>query len=311
MPVPLNIYGPPGIAQYLHNAIMLFLNQPQVRKVIIHELVANYDPRLVLNDLQPSPAHRSDGQPAELMFPVKQIYPEASGFWRLMDSERVTVLANTTTSLSSLRTSFGFVIREMDKQGSLRMDLCNAMGVPVDAFKALKAGKNVIVGERTISPKDVVTPASPGRKLTIVSTGTDASRLISAAMDSDVVVHDSCFSAASISFAERLGHATPSLAARFANACRARTLVLTRFGVQMGADFNHTYNPEAVVRRELRRWETPSSNGEDRLFIARDFSQLSIPAGGWPAGSPSSPQLFSIASNYSLQDQPHGNTNDE
>lgn len=240
---PIHIYGPKGVARFIFNSLRAF-DAFHRRRIVVHELSGSYDLSTSTNDYKESYMPGDTSAPSDPMSPsemvldehfsVQQLHPERSGFWRIIDNHEVTVLANTLSSGEDCDI-FGFVIKEVDKQGALRINECQRLGVPQSSYRDLKAGLNVTVeGKRVVRPEDVMTPPLRGRKITIVSSGTDASRLLPAAQGSDVVVHNACCLEDKLESAEKLGYSTPTIAAQFALACKAQLLVLTRFGSYLG-----------------------------------------------------------------------------
>eukprot|EP01039_Chlorochromonas_danica_P004284 gene4284-4704_t len=282
-PIPIHIYGPKGVARFIFNSLRAF-NALHRRKIVVHELSGSYDLSNGVVDYKESympgdtNAQSDPAAPSEMVlddyFSVQQLHPERNGFWRIIDNHEVTVLANTLSNGEGCGI-FGFVIKEVDKQGALRIQECQRLGVPQAAYRDLKAGLNVTVEGKdrktVVRPEDVMSPALRGRKITIISSGTHASRLLPAAQGSDVVVHNSCCLEDKTESAEKLGYSTPTIAAQFALACKAQLLVLTRFGSYLGT----LAQSETQIRKELNgRYPT------ERLKLARDLTELSLPEGG-------------------------------
>lgn len=120
-------------------ASMDILRNQNRRQVVVHEL---HHPNEVQNALQDKQYHTyrtaknppaqltstptalrqtlaSSSSPslsasAELLLTIEKLFPEKTGFWRLVDETEVEVLANV---VCQSKTTFGFVVREVNKQG--------------------------------------------------------------------------------------------------------------------------------------------------------------------------------------------------
>jgi ribonuclease Z len=133
---------------------------------------------------------------------------------------------------------WGFVVRERERPGEVRMSMLRAHGIePGPHLRALKAGQPLITpaGHR-LDPRDVLGPPRPGRKLVLLGDTCDPTNLLPIARDADLLVHEATLPDELQARSHRVGHSTPSMAARFALEAAARHLVLTHFSPRFELD---------------------------------------------------------------------------
>jgi len=94
-------------------------------------------------------------------------------------------------------------------------------------FSRLQSGQPVSAGGRTVRPEEVMGPPRPGRKLVYTGDTRPSPRLLEAARNCDVLIHDATADTALEEKALRYGHSTGAQAAAVAQQCSARALILT------------------------------------------------------------------------------------
>ena len=89
----------------------------------------------------------------------------------------------------------------------------------------MKLGIDVVLDDGTIIKAEELTGVPlKGRKIVYLGDTSDASNLIEAAKDCDILIHEATTDDARLKDCAKLGHATPLVAARMAIRCNARRL---------------------------------------------------------------------------------------
>jgi ribonuclease BN (tRNA processing enzyme) len=109
-PKPLHIYGPPGLGDYLIVSLNI-LKDKLNRRIVVSEMHNEYK---LQDALKQNIKSNLQTQHLGGLLTVQKIFPERSGFWRLVDDSEICVLANKVFDDHS---AFGFVVREVNKQG--------------------------------------------------------------------------------------------------------------------------------------------------------------------------------------------------
>lgn len=256
---PVELYGPAGLRLFVRTALAISRARA-VPRYVVHELhdVPFLHSRYA-REPQPVPVscppHAPFEQPGDNIFPETVRLPDGSEAvqWRLIDEEAVAVRA---APLQHSVPCVGYVVRESDRPGRLRVDavvpqleanreLLRLEGVR-DPRSLLKHVKALLPGEAfplpdgsEITAEDALEPPQPGRKLVVLGDTCDATPCAHLARDADVVVHEATntymrefdgpnerdFDRATFAH----GHSTPAVAGAFAASVNARALVLTHF----------------------------------------------------------------------------------
>jgi len=124
--------------------------------------------------------------------------------------------------------ALGYALIEEPRLGRFDVEAARRLGVPEGPlFGRLHRGETIRVGDRSISPDDVVGPSRHGR--TVVYTGdTRPSRAtVRAATNADLLIHEATFGSDEVARARETRHSTALEAAEVAARARVRRLVLT------------------------------------------------------------------------------------
>src|SRR3989442_8331663 len=123
--------------------------------------------------------------------------------------------------------AIGYALVEDDRPGRLDPVRARELGVPIGPLLgALQRGEAVQLGDRRVSPPDVLGEAPPGRKL-VFSGDTEACAATEAvAQGAELLVHDGTFSHEEKERARQTGHATAHEAAELARDARVSLLAL-------------------------------------------------------------------------------------
>jgi ribonuclease Z len=296
---PIDIYGPAGLRLFLRTALALSRARA-VPRYRVHEL---HDIPFLHTQFarEPPPVRVVCAPHAPFELEGRDILPEpfasvdgsSSLQWRLVEEEHLAVRA---APLQHSVPCVGYVIREADRPGKLRVDavlprleqnreLLRAEGVRdprklLRQVKALQPGEVLELPDGTcIREEDALEAPQPGRKVAILGDTCDASPIAQLARGADVVVHEATntymrdFDGADErrfrqqTFAH--GHSTPRVAADFATDVGARALVLTHF--------SQRYHPLAA--RAIRAIESEARRALDpdvRVVAAHDLSRCFV-----------------------------------
>ncbi len=159
--------------------------------------------------------------------------------------------------------SLGYVFQENDRPGRLDMALAEEMGVcPGPLCGKLKSGEAVEMDGRIIRPEDVVGKPRKGRKLVFSGDTAPCMRLIEAAKDADVLVHEATVSDAHASMAAQYGHSTAGEAAFVALSAGVTRLFMNHISNRYENDGTiegeaQKVFPESHITRDLMSFQVP------------------------------------------------------
>ena len=124
--------------------------------------------------------------------------------------------------------SWSFALVEHSKPGKFHPEKARELGVPEGPlWRRLQQGEEVKLGNRVISPDEVVEPKTRGRKV-VYSGDTRPNRaLVNVALGADLLIHESTFDDDLEERANKDGHSTASQAAKIASDSMVTHLILT------------------------------------------------------------------------------------
>ncbi|MCB0882898.1 MAG: ribonuclease Z [Thermoleophilia bacterium] len=158
--------------------------------------------------------------------------------------------------------SVGWALVEDDRPGAFDADAARALGVtPGPDFGVLQRGGTLEVGDRVVSPADVMGPPRRGRRVLFTGDTQPCAQTVLAAEGADVLVHEATFLAADAGRARETRHSTAAEAAEVAARAGVRTLVLTHLSGRY---------PPRDVKREAQ-------GAFPEVLVPRDFDQLEVP----------------------------------
>ncbi|CAL8471292.1 g10834 [Coccomyxa elongata] len=300
--LPLHIYGPPGLAEYLRTFLAVS-DTYIVMPIVVHEFVTHAVPedeldrpeelekrcclfRMRVPPDQLNPQGYYDGQivqltkrhqqrrrrrkgPDERAILTEQRLPESGDptrsdvapedmTWTVRCDEYFTVSA---ASLAQQPLSFGYLVRESDRAGTLNVAACEEHGViPGKDYARVKAGESVI--SRTgaiVRPEQVVGPTIVGRSVAILGEA-GCSTTKQWAAGCDLLLHPAS-SQVSRGCAEAAGELAKEIAARH--------LVLTGFpetqAIAEAATSIREEDNEREDEDEAERswWDSPAESQPD------------------------------------------------
>lgn len=151
-------------------------------------------------------------------------------FWReLRDGDVVDGHGYSVKAVNALHitNSISYILEEDGKIGRFDPELAKGLGVKEGPdFSKLQRGKEVFVGDRKVTPGDVMGPPRPGLKLAYSGDTLPNERFADLAKGCDVMVHESTTDSALSEKANNYGHSTAAQAAAIAVRAEAKALYL-------------------------------------------------------------------------------------
>ncbi|XP_039174675.1 zinc phosphodiesterase ELAC protein 1 [Crotalus tigris] len=270
--LPVDIYGPLGLKDFLQTAMALSRSQ-LLFPYVVHELVptCNQCPEEEWADV-------FAGKRGEVSCPEPpgdMIHLNlADDSYFLEDGGPVVVKA---FRLFHRIPSFGFLVEEKPRTGKLNAQKLKELGIlPGPLYGKLKEGVPITLENGAIvSPTDVLGSPFPGRKICILGDCSgvvgDGVRLLCS--EADILIHEATLDDSQVDKAKKRGHSTPKMAAEFAKLCKARKLVLSHFS-QRYKPANQMGEGDADVT-ELKKQAEMVLNGQE-VVLAEDFMTISI-----------------------------------
>jgi len=166
--------------------------------------------------------------------------------------------------------ALGFALIEHERLGRFDVARARALGVPEGPlFGQLHRGVPVQVGERTVTPAEVVGPPRPGRRVVYSGDSRPCRATLELAREADLLIHDATFAAEEAERARATGHATAGEAAEIARRAGALRLVLTHLSARYAEDARPLERearevfPGAVVAYDGLVIEVPYRDADD------------------------------------------------
>jgi ribonuclease Z len=171
--------------------------------------------------------------------------------------------------------ALGYALVERERPGRFDVAAADALGVPPGAERGvLQAGDPLTLADGTVvTPDEVLGPARPGRKLVITGDTAASPRVVQAAHEADVLIHEATFGSDEQDRARETMHATAAEAAEVARLAGVRLLALTHvstryFGRELLEEARAVF-ADVVVPRDFDVLELPfPERGAPRLVKA-------------------------------------------
>nr|XP_039263619.1 zinc phosphodiesterase ELAC protein 1-like [Styela clava] len=230
----VEIYGPCGLRRFLRESLNLSRSILSF-KYVVHELVPENKQYNHIKGGDPdwskwSPDHMATGSLHinECKHGRAIFYDSSCEGWFIFKDEKITILAG---QLCHRIPAFGYVFFEPPKPGRLESEKLQKAGVPKGPlYGKIKRGESVTLADGTvINPRDYIGPEQPGRKVAILQDTRDSWSTLSICQNCDVMIHEATNENSHYKQCYDNGHSTPAMAAEFATAANASTLVLTHF----------------------------------------------------------------------------------
>ena len=159
--------------------------------------------------------------------------------------------------------SCGYVFEEHERPGKFYRAKAEELGLmPGPLYRTLQNGESVRVGDKMITPEEVIGPKRPGRKIVYSGDTRPSDNVVQAAQNADMLIHEATLSNDLNKYADLVGHSTAADAAQIADRASALKLVLT-----------HTSSRYANVTALLEEARSIFPN----TLVAEDLLELEVP----------------------------------
>jgi ribonuclease Z len=164
----------------------------------------------------------------------------------------------------------GYALVEHQRLGRFNPDQARALGIPEGPlWGQLHQGKTVTLPDgRTIGPTDLVGAPRRGRRLVYTGDTRPHLRVIEAAREADLLVHEATFAGDEAERAQETGHSTAAEAAKVAHDAGVRRLVLTHISSRYNLDASELLAeakavfPETVIARDGMTVDVPYADAD-------------------------------------------------
>ena len=158
--------------------------------------------------------------------------------------------------------SIGFALIEKERPGRFKKAIALELGVPEGRlFARLQRGETVTVDEKTITPKQVLGPPRPGRKIVYSGDTRPCEGIRNISQGADLLIHDSSLADDMAEWAKESKHTTAGEAAKLALDAGVRKLVLTHISSRYSEttkpleECAKKIYPDAIIAEELMSME--------------------------------------------------------
>jgi len=158
--------------------------------------------------------------------------------------------------------TYSYLFEEKDKPGRFNLEKARNLKIPKGKlWKQLQNGIKIKIGERIISPEEVLEENRPGKKIGISGDTMPTKELEKFFKDCDYLVFDSTFLDEIKEKAEETCHSTAKQAALLGKNAKVKNLILTHFSAR--------YKDETKHLEEARQFH-------DSVITAKDFLEIEI-----------------------------------
>jgi ribonuclease Z len=162
--------------------------------------------------------------------------------------------------------SCGYVFEEPERPGKFFRTKAEELGLkPGPLYRTLQDGESVRVGDKMITPEEVIGPKRPGRKIVYTGDTRPSDNVVQAAQNADLLIHEATLSNDLNKYADLVGHSTAADAAQIADRASVRKLVLTHTSsrytnVTALLEEARSIFPNTLVAEDLLELEVPYRN---------------------------------------------------
>ncbi len=131
-------------------------------------------------------------------------------------------------AVDHVQNACGYLFGEYERAGKFNRRRAEELGLtPGPLYKVLQKGKPVRVGDRVITPADVIGPPRAGRKIVYTGDTRPFEGVVEHARHADLLIHEATLADDLAEYADTVGHTTASEAAEIAAQAQVRVLALT------------------------------------------------------------------------------------
>lgn len=147
--------------------------------------------------------------------------------------------------------SYGYIIKQKDKEGIFQKEKAKKLGIPEGPLYAeLQKGKKIKLNGKIIEPKQVMdyTKGEKGKKITIIADTEYQKNNSEKAKESDLLIHECSFKENEKEKAKETTHSTTKSVAKTANEAKVKKLLLYHYS----ARYKNEKELEDEVRKEFK-----------------------------------------------------------
>ena len=292
----VQLYGPPGLFNFVASAITLSCTRLHALTVEIYELTGARMRRIHHGGSRRDPFTIHYPEYVDRNLQRKSI-PCKDGVWTISDFDMVDrgkilsenkrmLFAKTNKRNFRIRAAevnhvpgvvtFGYTIEEDDPPRNIDANKAKDLGVSPNGkkYSLLKSGFSVMTddGSREVQPSEVLLPRTKrARKISIVGDNRAWSKQMEdIAKDSDLLVHEATLSAGDENAAMQRGHSTSTMAGKVAGKVGAKVLALNH--ISSRGDRNGSDHLSELVKDAQQ-----AAGASTKVLLTNDFMELLVP----------------------------------
>jgi ribonuclease Z len=160
--------------------------------------------------------------------------------------------------------SLAYALIEKERAGKFYPEKAVSLGVPKGPlWSQIQHGKEVSLSDsRTVSPKQILGPPRPGRKIVYSGDTRPCEAITKLAERADVLIYEATLDDELAEKADESGHSTPSQGSKIAKEAKVKRLVLTHISARYD-------NPEILLQQARKIFP--------KTQLAKDLMELEIP----------------------------------
>jgi len=279
----VNIYGPPGIYNYVAMSLSLSMSFINSGKIIVTELLGGHaDPGYRPNQKQKyrDPRHVNYKEVSRRNLYREVLEQNKDGTWTFeVPSTRgpLSVSAAEVRHVNNVMT-FGYVVQEEEHEPAIIVEKARALGVePSKKYALLKKGVSVESddGTKIVHPDQVLAKDShkKARKFALIGDNCQLSTpMYRLCQDCDVLVHEATLIGPNMAQEAMIrGHSTPETAGKVAKDLNAALLVMNHISARV--DPGEGSDVEELARK--------TNDETSYILAAEDFLELRMPMKGF------------------------------
>lgn len=250
----LRVFGPVGIAEFLHTALKISGTS--------HLITSRIEITEFIPETSAPKKHASAKSSS-----TKIVIPKQGTVVIMEDSKYRVKTGRIVHSIPC----FGYILEEKDSAGNMNEEFLEKYNVPMNwKRKLLKQGRNPRELYPGLFPDDLdfsglIGPTIKGRKIVILGDTCDPSNIVSSAKECNLLIHESTFEEAEEDKALQVQHSSARMAGLVARRMEAKALAITHFSVRYKDD----YFPQLV--------EEAHKSFRGVVIAAKDYLAIDIP----------------------------------
>lgn len=279
-PMHVDIYGPPGLYDFVVMNMELTRTGKIVSSFVVHELMGS--------DADSRPSERNSSRVRRHNVTRKTIPRNDDGTWTICTpsvtkkpkhvGQDETLICAAEIQHAWKIPTFGFTVKEREPGRNIDVERAKACGIaPSQKYKSIKAGISVISddGSRMVHPNEVLSDQANRKARTFAYLGDTwkpSPAMYKLCQDCDILVHEATVVDGSNKEARVRGHSTPGMAGQVAQQVNATVLVLNHISPKNKGEEDEAAILAAAVK---------ANEGASSVLVAHDFMEIVVPWAGF------------------------------